>query len=43
MFESALKKKDPYRRSREEDQKPIIDKNKSMIKDKHEIKRLIDR
>ena len=43
MLELVLKKKDLYRKSKKEGQKSIIDKNELMIKNKHEIKRLIDR
>ena len=43
MLEFILKKKDLYRKSREEGQKSIIDKNELTIKDKYEIEKLIDR
>ena len=43
MLEFALKKKDLYWKSREEGQKSIIDKNELVIKNKHKIKKLIDR
>ena len=43
MFEFVLKKKDLYRKSREENQKSIIDKNELTIKNKYEIEKLINR
>ena len=43
MFELILKKKNSYRRSREKDQKSIIDEIELTIKNKHKIEKLIDR